>query len=89
MSGFVFRPVDGDGKPLFRRPANDLEEFFLGGGIGRIVVVHAAGDPLADSVEPQHVVAESHRQELREILVLLEFRADVLGEQAVGDPHRK
>ena len=89
MNGFIFLPVDGDGKPLFRRPANDLEELVLGGGIGSIVVIHAAGYPLADSVESQHVVAKSHRQELREILVLLEFRADVLGEQAVGDPNRK
>ena len=89
MDGFVFLPVDGDGQPLFGRPANDLEELVLGRRIGRVVVVHGAGDPLADAVEAQHVVAESHRQEWREVLVLLEFRADILGEQAVGDPHRQ
>src|SRR5215831_16797009 len=76
-------------KPLFRGPSNNLQELVLGGGIGRVVVVHGAGYPLADPVESQHVVAESHRQELREIFVLLEFGADVLGEQAVGDADRK
>src|SRR4029453_5284193 len=82
MNGFVFRPVDGDGKPLFRCPTNDLKELVLCGSIRGVVVIHGAGYSLADSVESQHVVAESHRQELREISVLLEFGADVLREQA-------
>ena len=41
MDGFIFLPVDGDGKPLFCRPANDLEELVLGRRIGALLLYMA------------------------------------------------
>ena len=89
VDGFVLLPMDGDRQPLLCGPANDLEEFGLGAASGELLLYMRAGDALADAVEAQHVVAETHRQERREALGLLEFRADILGEQAVGDPYRQ
>ena len=62
-------------------PAGDLVILLLL-RLGRaVVVVHAPGDVLAHAVEAQHVVAESHGQQLRERPVVFQFIAAVLCEQ--------
>src|SRR5262245_27034835 len=52
-----------------------------------VVVVHPASNALANAVEAQHVVAESHRQQCRRRLDLVEFLAGSLRPERIGDAH--
>ncbi len=86
--GIVARPVHGDRHAALGGPSDDLVVLLALGLGGLIVVIHRPGDPLADAVEAQHVIAEAHRQQLRQILQFLEFLAGRDAAQAVGDAHR-
>ena len=77
--------IAGDGGAV---TARDLEEVGADLGVGRVVVVERDRQPLADAVELQHVVAESHWQQTRQALVVIEFGALRLPVQHVRHAHR-
>ena len=76
--GGIVAPVHGQRQVALRDPERDLLEGVLVGGGRLVVVVHAAGDTLADAVEAQHVVADAHRQPQRRLGDLLELAAVAL-----------
>ena len=85
--GSVAVPVLRQRHAALGRPLRGLVERFLV-GLGRLVfVVHAEGDALADAVEPQHIVAKAHRQELCELLEFVELLAALLRKIAVVHAH--
>ena len=74
-------------RPARRGPSQRLVELLLLLLGGRVVVVHAPGDVLADPVEPQPVVAEALRQHRGQRLEVVEFVAAARRAQAVYDAH--
>src|SRR5690349_7932270 len=75
VNGGVAIPVHRERHSLFGRPSYYLVITILLRLRRPVVVVHVESDSLSDAVELQHVVAESHWQQTRQALVVIEFGA--------------
>ena len=85
MDGAVRIPVQLDGVALRRGPAQQFRQSGL--AVGRDVAVGPVGpdQDFAGTVEMQHAVAETLRQQLRQVLQVRKFAARLRRAQMIGD----
>src|SRR5207249_5864408 len=81
VDGCIAVPMHRQCHALLSCPLDDFVIAILLRLRGLLVVVHVPGDALADTVELQHIVAEAHRQQPRQILVLFKLLARRLSVQ--------
>ena len=89
VNGALRIPVQLDRIALARGPAQQIVQ--LGLAVRRDVAVGPVGpdQDFAGAVEVQHVVAESRRQQLRQVAQIRELRARRRRAEMIGDAHRE